>query len=70
MDVTNYTDKAVELVMTYGPKLVLAILVLIFGLWLINIVIRLFVKNMEKRGVDPSEPSGNICGTALLMKMA
>jgi small conductance mechanosensitive channel len=40
----GYMDKAVELVIVYAPKFVLAIIVLILGLW----VIRIFLKGMEK----------------------
>ena len=32
----GYTEKAVEMAMEYGPKLLLAILVLIIGMWIIN----------------------------------
>jgi len=31
-----YLNKAIELVMEYGPKLILAILVLIIGMWIIK----------------------------------
>ncbi|MEN7549103.1 mechanosensitive ion channel domain-containing protein [Rapidithrix thailandica] len=49
-----YTSKAIELLMTYGPKLILAIIVLLIGLWVINKVVNLSSKMMEKRGIDPS----------------
>lgn len=50
----KYTDKAVELIMEYGPKLLLAIVVLIIGLWIIKNVVKRVGKMMEKRNVDPS----------------
>jgi|TARA_B110000240_G_scaffold162379_1_gene181890 small conductance mechanosensitive channel len=34
----KYVDMAIQLAMGYGPKLVLAILTLIIGLWIINSV--------------------------------
>jgi small conductance mechanosensitive channel len=49
-----YTDKAVELIMTYGPKLLLAIVVLLIGLWIIKLVVKAFRKAMEKGGMDIS----------------
>jgi small conductance mechanosensitive channel len=49
-----YTEKAVELLMTWGPKLVLAILLLVVGIILINSFSRFLRKFMKKREVDPS----------------
>jgi len=43
-NVQKYYDQAIELGMVYGPKLLLAILTLIIGLWLIGA----FVKGMDK----------------------
>jgi small conductance mechanosensitive channel len=43
---------AVQMGMGYGPKLVLAILTLIIGLWIINSVGRRVSKSFEKGGVD------------------
>ncbi|MEO9477563.1 MAG: mechanosensitive ion channel domain-containing protein [Cyclobacteriaceae bacterium] len=45
---------AMEYVMEYGPKLVLAILTLIIGLWIINIITKTLGKVMTKRNFDPS----------------
>ena len=35
-----YVNKAVELVMEYGPQLLLAIITLFVGLWLIKLVVK------------------------------
>ncbi len=50
----KYTDQAVELIMNYGPKFILAIITLIIGLWLIKIFTRFFIRLLNKRDVDPS----------------
>lgn len=50
----GYMDTAVEMGMTYGPKLVLAILVLVIGLWVINRFIRLMGAGMEKSNTEPT----------------
>lgn len=39
-----YTEKAIEHLMDYGPRLILAIVTLIIGLW----IIRVFVKSLKK----------------------
>ena len=52
--INTYTQKAVELVIEYGPKLILAIIVLIIGLWIIKLVIKGLNKAMEKGEVDIS----------------
>jgi small conductance mechanosensitive channel len=50
----GYMDTAVEMGMTYGPKLILAIVVLIVGLWIINRVIRLMGAGMERSNTEPT----------------
>ncbi len=50
----KYTEKAIELIMEYGPKLILAIVVLIIGMWIIKNVTKRLGKTFEKRNVDPS----------------
>ena len=52
--INTYTQKAVELIIEYGPKLILAIIVLIIGLWIIKLVIKGLNKAMEKGDVDIS----------------
>ena len=49
-----YTEKALDLLMTWGPKLVLAILLLVVGIIVINSFSRFLRKIMKKRNVDPT----------------
>ncbi|MFK7954110.1 MAG: mechanosensitive ion channel family protein [Ekhidna sp.] len=53
-DANKYSQQLIDLVITWGPKLVAAILTLIIGLWIIGMVVRTFGKAMDKRNVDPS----------------
>lgn len=48
----KYYDQAIELSMSYGPKLVLAILTLIIGLWLIKALTKGVDKGMERADVE------------------
>ena len=48
----NYTGKAIELLMTYGPKLLLAIITLIIGLWIIKLFVKGIGRAMEKGNVE------------------
>lgn len=50
----NYMDTAVELGMSYGPKLVLALFVLVLGLWIVNRFVRLIRAGMEKSNTEPT----------------
>lgn len=43
-----------ELVLTYGPKVIGAVVVLIVGLWVIRIMVGTMSRVMKKRDVDPS----------------
>jgi small conductance mechanosensitive channel len=51
-NIDAYTTKAVELVIAYAPRVVLAIITLIVGLWLIGLITRLIRKSMEKTKAD------------------
>ncbi|MCB0792763.1 MAG: mechanosensitive ion channel [Flavobacteriales bacterium] len=48
------SDKALHLLTTYGPKALLAIIVLVVGLWIVGLITRSFVRVLKKREVDPS----------------
>lgn len=50
----KWSDKAIEMVMEYGPKVILAIIVLIVGFFIANKITKLIKRIMEKRGVDVS----------------
>jgi len=49
-----YTEKAIELILSYGPKLILAIITLLVGLWVIRIAGRGMKRLMQKKNLDPS----------------
>lgn len=53
-DANKYSEQLIDLVWTWGPKIVTAILTLIIGLWVIGIIVRSLGKLMNKRNVDPS----------------
>ncbi|MEL0063501.1 MAG: mechanosensitive ion channel domain-containing protein [Gammaproteobacteria bacterium] len=53
-DIDKYVDMAVGLAMSYGPKLILAILTLIVGLWIINAFCRGVDKGFEKSSMEPT----------------
>ena len=54
VDVTGLTEKATEMTMFYAPKLLLAVITLIIGLWLIGIATRGIEYVLEKRNLDVS----------------
>jgi small conductance mechanosensitive channel len=49
-----YAEKAIELLMSWGPKLVLAIVLLVVGIILINSFSRFLRRVMKKRDFDPT----------------
>jgi small conductance mechanosensitive channel len=51
-DITKYTDRGIELLMGYLPKVVLAIVTLLIGLWLVGKIAWLVRRSLEKRKVD------------------
>lgn len=52
MDLTLLTDRAVELGLEFAPKLIAAILVLVFGWIAIGLFIRWFKARLQKKKVD------------------
>lgn len=50
----NILDKVITLSVEYGPKFILAVLVLIIGFWIIKKVTKLFGKLMKSKSVDVS----------------
>ena len=52
--ITDLSAIAMEYAWEYGPKVVLAIITLVIGLWIIGMVSRGFEKVMKKRNFDPS----------------
>lgn len=52
LDVSKYWDQGVAILMDRGPKILLAIIVLIIGLRLIKFAIKVLNKGFEKRNVD------------------
>jgi small conductance mechanosensitive channel len=52
--VTEYVDTGVTMAMQYGPQLLLAILVLIIGMWIINRFVGVTGRTLEARAVEPT----------------
>ncbi len=50
----GYMDTAVEMTMSYGPKLLLAIVVLVVGLWIVNRFVRVIRAGMERSNTEPT----------------
>jgi len=54
MNLEVILNQVIEITLTYGPKLLAAVAVMIVGSWIIKIVVKGFGKIMEKGGADPS----------------
>jgi len=54
INLENYYDEAVKLAMEYGPKFLLAIVVLVVGFAIVNKLSKVMSKVMEKKGTDVS----------------
>jgi small conductance mechanosensitive channel len=50
----KYTDKVIELTISYAPKVALAIVTLLVGLWVIRIMVSMMRKVFEKSQADPT----------------
>ena len=54
MNVQEISDQLSPLIVTYGTKLIGAILVLLLGIWIIKALVRTFSKVMDKRDIAAS----------------
>lgn len=54
IDIQKYYDQAIELILQRGPKILLAILVLIVGLRLIKFVLKIVNKGFKAKNLDPT----------------
>ena len=54
MNVNELADSGLDIVLTYGPKLLLAIITLLIGLWLIKFFSKGLRKTFEKREIEAS----------------
>jgi small conductance mechanosensitive channel len=54
IDIMKYKSQLIEMAVEYSPKLILAILTLIIGLWVLNVFIKGVGKVLVNRNVDPS----------------
>lgn len=52
--VEQYTQKFIDILIDYSPKLIAALLLLVIGIWMIRIINNVSRKLMVKRGVEPT----------------
>lgn len=50
--ISGFLDKGIDMLLEYAPKIVLAIVLLVVGLWLIKRVTKVMVRAINKRGTD------------------
>lgn len=51
---SQYADKAIDMALEYGPKLVLAVVVLVVGLWIINRLVATIGRGLDARTIEPT----------------
>ncbi len=54
MDITKLYNKAYDWLLTVGPKLVIALVVLFVGEWLIHLLKKRSHKFLNRKNIDPS----------------
>lgn len=53
-EMSKYADVAVEMAIGYMPSLLLAIVVLVVGLWIVNRLVRVMGKGFERSNTEPT----------------
>ncbi len=54
MDITEITNKATNMAIEYAPKVLMAVITLIVGLWIIKKLMKVLDKSLVKNGMDLS----------------
>src|SRR2546423_15484391 len=54
MTFEKFYDRAYDWILTFGPRIIIAILVLFIGLWLIRLFKKWILKVLQRRHIDPS----------------
>jgi len=54
MEIESWVNKGYNLLLEYGPKVLMAIVIWIIGIWVIKFVVRNVKKRLEKNNHDPS----------------
>jgi small conductance mechanosensitive channel len=54
MNYERFLDKAYTWIITKGPSILIAVIILLLGLWLINLLSKLITRAMSRRSVNPS----------------
>jgi small conductance mechanosensitive channel len=67
--ISQHVDTAIELGMNYGPRLLLAIIVLVAGLWIINRFVRVFRATLEARSLEATLSSFLTNLTSVVLKI-
>lgn len=63
------SDKGLQILGDWGPKLLIGILLLIFGLWIIRRIVKLTGNMLERRGVDPTLRPFLVALTGVVLKV-
>lgn len=63
------SEMIMDFVLTYGPKLISAILVLLIGLWVVKVLSKVFRTVLEKSNVDASLKSFLVSMISILLKV-
>jgi len=70
MNNLNYFyEKSIDIIMSYGPKLIGAVVVLIVGFWIVKTISKSFGKLLEKRKIDASLKPFIISLTEITLKL-
>ncbi|RCH55101.1 mechanosensitive ion channel family protein [Mucilaginibacter hurinus] len=54
MDIEKFYNKVYDWIITFGPRILIGIVLLIVGFWLINLIVRWSKSGMQKRDFDAS----------------
>jgi small conductance mechanosensitive channel len=69
MDTEKYIQIAIDLLVKFGPKVLMALVVLVIGLWIIARIVKISDKVLKKKEIDPSLASFGVSLLGVLLKV-
>ncbi len=67
-DPSKYIDQAIAMAIDYGPKLLLALMTLVIGLWIISAIGKGVNRAMKAKGLEPSLSSFVVSLSTIVLK--
>ena len=68
--IQNYSEKAIEGVIDFAPKILLAIAIMVIGLWIVKKIVAVFEKLLQRSNLGPELTGFFMSMASLALKLS